>query len=281
MKNYAKQMRTYSLIALVSVLLAAFYMLYNLRFDPEYYIYTGAAGMVAFAALWGGSVAGLVASIFAIFIYAITYFYSAIRYGIYFDISYTQGLWLFFYLAAALVMGKIGDGVNFYSGLHQKYPQEIDDLVQDFAFNLVSQRKFNKFVDSEIARARRMQGRFILAEIAVLDIGEITRVFGGKGIYKVTEKVKLYLRAMVKETDKVSKLNNTTFEVLFAELSREEAATRIAHLKKQLENSYLEYKGTVIKFSVRIQAGLALFPQDGEDIYQLRDKAGKGLAGAE
>lgn len=277
MKNYAKQMKVYCIIILLIIFSGFFYFLYNFRFEPEYFIYAGSAFIVALTALMGGCIPGLVASIFAIFLYAATYFYTIVRSGIYFDITYMQALWLVSYIFTALIVGKIGDGINFYMGLHKKHPQEMQDLLQDFVFHMISQRRFNQTIDNEIARSRRMQTHFSLAVISIQDIAEVTRVFGEKGIYKVAEKVKLYIRAIIKESDKVTKLNNSTFEILFAELDKNEIISRLSHLEKQLANSYLEHKGTTIKFPIKIFVGAASFPQDGEDVYKLRNKAEKNL----
>ena len=43
------------------------------------------------------------------------------------------------------------------------------------------------------------------------------------------------------------------------------------------ENIYVNYKGTTIKFAIKLSIGVAAFPQDGDDVYKLRDAAQKSL----
>lgn len=277
MRNYAKEMRAYCIVIFLGIFAAVFYFLADFRYDPEYFVYIGAGLIVVISALAGGSMSGLIASIFAIFLYAATFFYTALRSGSYFDITYAQGIWMFSYLCAALVFGKIGDGVNFYMNLHRKYPQDLEDIVQEYMFRMLPQKKFVLAVNNEIIRSRRMQTNFVFAIISVQDITEILRLFGQKGIYKIIKKITLYLRAAIKECDRVSKLSNTTLEILFAEANKDEVKARLSLLSSQLENSYVNYKGTTIKFAIKLSIGVAAFPQDGDDVYKLRDAAQKSL----
>jgi GGDEF domain-containing protein len=273
MKNFAKQMNFYATLVLLVIFACFFYFLYDFRFETEYFIYFGAVFFVAAGALRGGSITGLVFSIFAIFVYSATFFYSTINSARIFDITYKQGSWLVIYVLTALIVGKIGDALKFYCSLHKRYPQEMQDLMHDFVFRVVPMKSFNNYIEEEMARSRRMQTHFTLAVISIEEISEITRVFGEKGIYDAVKKLKLYLRAIVKENDKITKLNNTTFEILFAQFGIDEVMPRLAHLTTQLENTYLEYKKTTIKFPIKIHTGTAVFPDDGDDLYHIKNKA--------
>ncbi len=275
MKNFAKHILICLVIVLLGLFGAIFYFLYQFRFETEFFIYVGAVFLVTLTALLGGTLFGLITSIFAIFLYAATYLYITISAERYFDISFEQGLWLFLYLFTALIVGKLGDSLNTYLNLHKKYPNELNDMIHEYVFRVDSEKNFDESINEEMARSRRMKTHFSIATLYLEDLPEITRVFGEKGIYTIMTKIKFYLRTVFKATDHVTQPNTTTFAVLFPELPKDKLIARLKHLDKQLENAYVEYKGTTFKFHIKLTAGIASFPEDGEDVHQLKERMEK------
>lgn len=271
MKNYGKHVLASCFVVFAATFMIIFYFLYEFRFELEFYIYASVAFLVVIASLMGGSLVGLITSIFAIFAYAATYLYTTIQSSSYFDISFEQGLWMLLYLALALLVGKIGDGLTIYINLLKKHPDEVKELLEADNFNMSSERGFEDAVNNEMIRSRRMKASFCTATFSLEELPEIVRVFGEKGVYMCMSKVKFYLRTVFRKSDKVVQSNPSTISVLFPEIEKDQLIKRLIHLQRQLDNSYIEYKGTTIKYPIVVTVGVATFPNDGHDIFQLRE----------
>ena len=147
-------------------------------------------------------------------------------------------------------------------------------MIQEFVFSLDSESSFKELMNNEMARSRRMQTSFCVASFSLEDIAEITRVFGAKGIAQAMAKMKFYLRTIFRATDRISQPNQSTFAVLLPQLDRDMLMKRLMHLDKQFNESYIEHKGTTIKFPLKVSVGVATFPQDGKEVGEMNRKIG-------
>ncbi len=271
MKNFAINILVSCLVIFTVLFGAVFYLLFEFNYELSIFIYVGICYLVSVAALLGGSLVGLITSIFAIFAYAATYLYTTIQSSVYFDISFNQGLWLFLYLSIAIVVGKVGDGLNVYRKLLQKYPEEIKDMIKESSFHMNSERDFDEAMNNEMIRSRRMKACFCVATFSLDEIHDVTRVFGEKGVYLCMTKVKFYVRTIFRQTDRIAQSSPSTIQVLFPGINKDQLMKRLVHLQRQLDNSYIEYKGNHIKYPVLMTAGVAAFPEDGHETYLLRE----------
>ena len=272
MNNISRQIQIILLAILFIIVVMAIIAIKKLGFDPLYYVCAIGVYTTITIAILRGVKWGLITSIIIVIIHAVIYINYKMRTSVSFDLTVSQALVLLIYPAVGGAFGRIGDGLLFHIKLQKKYPNELINMSLGRHFPMLSLKKFDLIIEAEIGRSRRMQNNFSIARVMVDDIEEIYRVFGRKGIYDVSERVQYYLRAIMKGRDKITAINDITYEIMFSGLNHEETTLRLKHLQKQLENAYMMYKNKDIRFIIKIVANIATFPEDGEEIYVLRRK---------
>lgn len=206
-------------------------------------------------------VAGLVASLQYLLIVG----YSAFTYGLYapFVEPETQAV----RVGLLLGMAAIGVIVN----RRMQIPHVLS--ANDSLTGLLNRHAFEERWTSEVARARRY-GRPI--SIAVLDIDYFKQFndrHGHGGGDSALEFVAATLRSRVRATDFVGRMGGEEFVVALPETGSSAAVALVEGLRKAVAETKLVMPGSRAPASVTVSAGVASWPEHGEEITRLMDRA--------
>lgn len=205
--------------------------------------------------------AGLVASLQYFLIVA----YSAVMYGLAapFVEPETQAV----RIGLLLGMAVIGVIVN----RRMQIPHVLS--ANDSLTGLLNRHAFEDRWSSEVARARRY-GRPI--SIAVLDIDYFKQFndrHGHAGGDAALELVAATLRSRVRATDFVGRMGGEEFVVALPETGSSAAVALVEGLRKAVAETMVVIPGHRAPASVTVSAGVASWPEHGEEISRLMDRA--------
>lgn len=206
-------------------------------------------------------VAGLVASVQYLMIVS----YSAFTYGL--DAPFVEPETQVVRIGLLLGMAAIGVIVN----RRMQIPHVLS--ANDSLTGLLNRHAFDDRWNSEVARARRY-GRPI--SIAVLDIDYFKQFndrHGHGGGDTALELVASTLRSRVRATDFVGRMGGEEFVVALPETGSSAAVALVEGLRKAVAETMVVMPGNRAPASVTISAGVASWPEHGEEITRLMERA--------
>jgi diguanylate cyclase (GGDEF)-like protein len=206
-------------------------------------------------------VAGLVASLQYLLIVA----YGAFTYGL--DAPFVEPETQVVRIGLLLGMAAIGVIVN----RRMQIPHVLS--ANDSLTGLLNRHAFDDRWNSEVARARRY-GRPI--SIAVLDIDYFKQFndrHGHGGGDTALELVASTLRSRVRATDFVGRMGGEEFVVALPETGSSAAVALVEGLRKAVAETMVVMPGNRAPASVTISAGVASWPEHGEEITRLMERA--------
>ncbi|MDH3296733.1 MAG: GGDEF domain-containing protein [Gemmatimonadota bacterium] len=169
----------------------------------------------------------------------------------------------------ALLIGMSGLGV--LVNLRMQRPHVLS--ANDPLTGLLNRRAFMERWESEQARARRY-GRPI--SIAVIDVDYFKQFndrYGHAGGDSALVAVAAALRGRVRETDFVGRLGGEEFVVAFPETGSSASLVAAEGVRQAIENSPLVIAGARGGAHVTVSIGVASWPEHGEEISRLLDRA--------
>lgn len=205
--------------------------------------------------------AGLVAGVQ----YLLMVVYSAVAYGI--DAPFVEPETQAVRIGLLLGMAAIGVIVN----RRMQTPHVLS--ANDSLTGLLNRHAFEDRWTSEVARARRY-GRPI--SIAVLDIDYFKQFndrHGHVGGDTALEIVATTLRSRVRATDFVGRMGGEEFIVALPETGSSAAVALVEGLRKAVAETMMLIPGNRVPASVTVSAGVASWPEHGEEITRLMERA--------
>lgn len=145
--------------------------------------------------------------------------------------------------------------------------------ANDSLTGVLNRRAFNERWEAELSRARRY-GRPI--SVAVLDIDYFKQFndhhghAAGDVALKTVAKV---LRGRVRSTDFVGRLGGEEFAVALPETSSKDAKVAAESLREVVGETPMNIPGSRVPANVTISVGIASWPDHGEEITRLLDRA--------
>ncbi|TFG66933.1 MAG: GGDEF domain-containing protein [Gemmatimonadales bacterium] len=169
----------------------------------------------------------------------------------------------------ALLMGMAMLGVVVNKRMQRPHVLSANDSLT----GLLNRRAFADRWDSELARARRY-GRPI--SIAVIDIDyfkQFNDQHGHSGGDAALVAVALALRGRVRDSDFIGRLGGEEFIVAFPETGSEAAQSCAEGLRKAVAESPLMMPSGRATTSVTVSIGVATWPEHGEELSRLQERA--------
>ncbi len=145
--------------------------------------------------------------------------------------------------------------------------------ANDSLTGVLNRRAFNERWDSELSRARRY-GRPI--SVAVLDIDYFKQFNDHHGHAAgdiALKTVAKALRGRIRSTDFVGRLGGEEFAVALPETSTKDAKVLAEALRKIVGEIPMNIPGSRVPANVTISVGIASWPDHGEEITRLLDRA--------
>ena len=172
-------------------------------------------------------------------------------------------------LRAVLVLGMAVLGVIVNHRMQAPHVLSANDSLT----NVLNRRSFEERWESELARARRY-GRPI--SVAVLDIDYFKQFndrHGHAAGDAALEAVARALRSRVRATDFVGRMGGEEFAVALPETSSSAAMALAEGLRHVVAESLVMIPGSRVPANVTISVGIASWPDHGEEITRLLDRA--------
>ena len=207
----------------------------------------------------------LVAGLAASFQYILIVAFAAAKYGL--GASFVQAEVQVIRVALLIGMSVLGVMVN------RRMQRPFILSANDPLTGLLNRRAFMERWDSELVRARRY-GRDI--SIAVLDVDYFKQFndrYGHAGGDAALELVATSLRGRVRETDFVGRLGGEEFMVAFPETNAAAAQACAEGLREAIAAASLVIPGCRAPASLTVSIGIASWPEHGEEISRLIERA--------
>ena len=181
------------------------------------------------------------------------------------------------YVIGAVLAGAIIDGVRHQTywlapllatalalihRSHQSVAERINESITDPLTGLYNQRFVSAHVEREIAHARRARSRVAVAVVDVDDFKMINDGLGHAVGDRALRRVADVLRQAVRDYDVCARYGGDEFVIVMSGCGEAEAARRIEEAKRSIEAGADDAVHRPVP--VRISAGIAVFPDDGD-----------------
>jgi diguanylate cyclase (GGDEF)-like protein len=183
--------------------------------------------------------------------------------------AFTQGDVIALELMAELIAAAMFNATKY--GLDELYRRAtLDHLTK-----LANRGLFFDRARQELARATKENKRFAVAMIDIDGLKPINDNYGHRlGDAAIVEMANR-LKSLSRETDITSRIGGDEFAILFMSTQDFENTTTAVRRITDHCSQYFEYEG--IGLAIGVSVGLALFPEDGQDIDTLVDEADKRM----
>ncbi len=159
---------------------------------------------------------------------------------------------------------------------------ERDDrsLAHDPLTGLYSFRQFHELAEREIHRATRYNRPFALLLVDIDDFRRVNQQYGYLAGDSVLCTVASRIQASVRPTDVAARYGGEEISVLLAEIDEEGALETAERIRRTVADSPLNM-GEARWLRVTVSVGVALFPDDAEDLPRLLQWARQALEAAQ
>jgi diguanylate cyclase (GGDEF)-like protein len=143
---------------------------------------------------------------------------------------------------------------------------------------LASGRTYFSSVKKEIRRAGRRIQEFCIALLDLDDFGRVNRERGRGAGDGVLRDVSGLIRARLRDMDLAGRLGGGHFGLLLPLTRRTGAQVAVERIRVAVKEAFLRGGAYGPPIAVTISAGIAMFPDDGEDAIDLLEKGAQALA---
>jgi diguanylate cyclase (GGDEF)-like protein len=173
-----------------------------------------------------------------------------------------QSYWLVPLLVTALVLMHHN---------HKFVVERVNDAVTDPLTGLHNQRFIASHVDRELERARRSGGSLAIAVLDLDDFKYINDRIGHAAGDEALRRVAQALKQVVRDTDMCARYGGDEFVLVMAGCGAVDARRRLEDARRAVAAAGLDGDRSL---SLRISAGVAVFPEDGrlfETLFSVAD----------
>lgn len=150
------------------------------------------------------------------------------------------------------------------------------DTVYDLQTGLNNQKYFNMQIDKEMTKARRYKYTFAVIIFGIDNFKLFNSVYGTKKGDEVLRIIGMLLLAYVRNSDSVARIDGTDkFLIYFPFTDSQQSLIPLERFKEAVKKYKFDEKNP--KFSLTISAGVSSFPEDGDELKILMDKAEAAL----
>ncbi len=162
------------------------------------------------------------------------------------------------------------------SGEAENARKEVERLsLTDDITGLHNMRNFFNLAGFQAEQARRYERGFT---ICMVDADNLKQINDRYGHLAGTELIRHTGRAVsrkIRKSDIAARYGGDEFVIMFTECTKEEAGAAAGRLLVEAEGTSLEFQGA--RLSATLSAGLASFPDDGDDLQTVMERADKAL----
>ncbi len=172
----------------------------------------------------------------------------------------------------------VGADVSGYVRQGARLPER--DHVHDPLTGLYGFRAFHEAAEREIHRANRYNRPFALILVDIDDFRRVNEAFGYLAGDSVICSVAARIQAHVRPTDVAARYGGEEVAVLLAETDEEGALETAERIRRAVSGTLLNM-GEARTLRVTVSIGVALFPDDAEDLGRLLQAADEALRAAQ
>jgi diguanylate cyclase (GGDEF)-like protein len=136
-------------------------------------------------------------------------------------------------------------------------------------------RHFFFLADVQLKIARRYQKQFAICMLDADNLKETNDRYGHFAGTEMIRHIGAIISASIRETDIAARYGGDEFIIMFTECSREDALLVVQRVLHHIEGEPLTYEGNLLYTT--LSAGIAVFPDDGDSVRNLINKADKSL----
>ncbi len=176
--------------------------------------------------------------------------------------------------------GGVGD-LQEVSGRIQRVARVLEqESAHDPLTGLYSFRAFHEAAEREIHRANRYNRPFALVLVDIDDFRHVNETFGYLAGDSVICSVAARIQSHVRPTDVAARYGGEEIALLLAETDEEGALETAERIRRTVSETPLNM-GEARTLRVTVSVGVALFPDDAEDLASLLQAAGEALRAAQ
>ncbi len=167
------------------------------------------------------------------------------------------------------------------SGRIQRVARALEqESAHDPLTGLYSFRAFHEAAEREIHRANRYNRPFALVLVDIDDFRRVNETFGYLAGDSVICSVAARIQSHVRPTDVAARYGGEEIALLLAETDEEGALETAERIRRTVSETPLNM-GEARTLRVTVSVGVALFPDDAEDLASLLQAAGEALRAAQ
>jgi len=251
-------------------LFLSFYALALNRAAFEDYFFTLIAQAVLAASVWFGLTLGVIFGLLGILLYSSYYLFQAQMLHMGYDIGARDVVWLSDFAAAGILGGWVGEQIHFLRRLFKTYHTQIESLLMTGQLGMMGDEPmFRRDLGEECARSRRSLSQFTLVMLDLGNQDEVQKLLGVDGPEEAAGRISKAICAHTRDIDKKSKLGLTRFSVILPGCRRDQAPIVLERIQNNLNKVTTEYRGRIFNLEIRIVAGMAQYPEDGDQSEKL------------
>jgi len=168
-------------------------------------------------------------------------------------------------------------------------PKVVDESAMEIAESaadadgltgLPNERTFRRAIRCEIRRAGRRLQEFTLAVLDLDGFQRINRSHGRAAGDTVLREVALLIRARLRDMDLAGRLGGAHFALLLPLTRRAGAHVAVERIRVAVRDAFLRGSASGPAIAVTLSGGLATYPDDGDTVQCLLDRAERALSTA-
>ena len=162
------------------------------------------------------------------------------------------------------------------SGETENARREVERLsITDEITGQHNMRHFFFLADVQLKMALRYQKKFAICMLDADNLKETNDRYGHFAGTEMIRHIGAIISASIREADIAARYGGDEFIIMFTECSREDALLVVQRVLHRIGEAPLTYEGNLLYTT--LSAGIAVFPDDGDSVRNLMDKADKSL----
>jgi diguanylate cyclase (GGDEF)-like protein len=136
-------------------------------------------------------------------------------------------------------------------------------------------RHFFFLADIQEKMARRYRKNFTICMLDADNLKDVNERFSHFAGTEMIRHIGRIITSTIRETDIAARYGGDEFIIMFTECSRDDALTVVQRVLHRVAQAPVSYEGNLIETT--LSAGIAAFPEDGDNVKRLMEKADKAL----
>ncbi len=149
--------------------------------------------------------------------------------------------------------------------------------ITDSLTKLFSRAYFERHLESELERAKRISSSISVALIDVDEFKKFNDLYGHLVGDRVLMDVAKLIKENIRTMDVACRFGGDEFAILFPDADPDQAKIVIDRIKKSLKDYKIKKDGLYVKIPITLSAGISCFPLDSKDAHSLIQNADKAL----